>query len=406
MPLSDLKIRNAKHEGKNLKIADEKGMYLFVTATNKSFRMDYRYGKDRKTETLGKYPDVSLAKARARRDESRAMLADGKDPMVEKKKTKVDQHLKIANTFETVGLEWFATFKVGKTSGHAEKTYRRLANDVFPWLGKRPIHELAQDVQSIKSCLDRIISRGAIETAHRAMQNIGQIFRYGMITGKCPSDPTIALKGALPTPKVIHHASITDTAQIGGLLRAIDGYQGAYLTRYALQLAPLVFVRPGELRQAEWAEFDLEKAEWRIPAERMKMRETHIVPLSTQAIRILRELAPLTSSKKYLFTGARTNGRPMSENTINAALRRLGYEGNEMTGHGFRSMASTLLNEHGWNIDAIERQLAHAERNSIRAAYNYAEYLPERKKMMQAWADYLEQLKQGAEVIPLIARNG
>lgn len=406
MPLSDLKIRNAKHEGKNLKLADEKGMYLFVTATNKSFRMDYRYGKERKTETLGKYPDVSLAKARGRRDESRAMLADGKDPMVEKKKAKVDQHLKIANTFESVGQEWFATFKVGKTSGHAEKTYRRLANDVFPWLGKRPIHELAQDVQSIKSCLDRIIKRGAIETAHRAMQNIGQIFRYGMITGKCPSDPTIALKGALPTPKVIHHASITDTAQIGGLLRAIDGYQGSYLTRYALQLAPLVFVRPGELRKAEWIEFDLEKAEWRIPAERMKMRETHIVPLSTQAIRILRELAPLTFNKKYLFTGARTNGRPMSENTINAALRRLGYEGNEMTGHGFRSMASTLLNEQGWNVDAIERQLAHAERNSIRAAYNYAEYLPERKKMMQAWADYLEQLKQGAEVIPLIARNG
>jgi len=236
------------------------------------------------------------------------------------------------------------------------------------------------------------------------MQNCGQVFRYGVATGRAERDPTGDLRGALPPVKESHHASIKDPQAIGALLRAIDGYQGSLVTKCALRLAPLLFVRPGELRKAEWTEFNLDGAEWRIPAERMKMREQHIVPLSSQAVAILRELHALTGSRRYVFPGARTNGRPMSENTVNAGLRRLGYAKDEMTGHGFRSIASTLLNEQGWHRDAIERQLAHAERNNVRAAYNFAEHLPERRKMMQAWADYLDSLKVGAEVIPLHGR--
>jgi integrase len=241
-------------------------------------------------------------------------------------------------------------------------------------------------------------SRGAIETAHRTKQNCSQVFRYAVATGRADRDPTIELRGALAPTSERHHASITDPKGIGALLRAIDGYEGSLVTKCALRLAPLTFVRPGELRRAEWTEFNLGKAEWRIPAERMKMREQHIVPLSTQAIAVLEELQPLTGRATYVFPGARTNGRPMSENTVNAALRRLGYGKDEMTGHGFRSMASTHLNEQGWHRDAIERQLAHAERDDVRAAYNFAEHLPERRRMMQAWADYLEALKAGAKV--------
>lgn len=247
----------------------------------------------------------------------------------------------------------------------------------------------------------RVENRGAVETAHRALQNCSQIFRYAIATGRAVRDPGADLRGAIPPSKGKHHASITDQKAIGELLRAINGYQGSLITKCALQLAPLVFVRPGELRKAEWAELNFDSAEWRIPSERMKMREQHIVPLSTQAISILRELQPLTGSGRYVFPGARTNGRPMSENTVNAGLRRLGYTSDQMTGHGFRSMASTLLNEQGWNRDAIERQLAHAEHDAVRAAYNYAEHLPERRRMMQSWANFLEVLTYGAQVIPL-----
>ena len=261
--------------------------------------------------------------------------------------------------------------------------------------------------------LRRIESRGAAETAHRALQNCGQVLRYAIATGRAERDPTRDLRGALPpAPKEKHHASITDPKRIAELLRAIDGYQGYFVTKCALQLAPLVFVRPGELRMAQWPEFDLEKAEWRIPAERMKMREQHIVPLASQAEDLLRELEPLTNrvllsrpnSRRYVFPSPRTHERAMSENAVLAALRRMGYTKEEMTGHGFRSMASTLLHEQGWNHQAIERQLAHAERNAVSAAYNFAEHLPERRKMMQAWADYLESLKAGAAVIPLFRK--
>jgi len=275
---------------------------------------------------------------------------------------------------------------------HGERILRRLEVDIFPWIGKRPISEIM--APEILAALRRIENRGAIETAHRAHQNVSQVFRYAIATGRAERDPSADLRGALEPVKKRHLASITDPKAIGDLLRAINDYKGFFVTKCALRLAPLVFVRPGELRKAEWKEINFENAEWRIPAEKMKMRSVHIVPLSMQAIAILKEVESLTGHGKYVFTGVRTIHRPMSENTVTGALRRLGYTSDEMTGHGFRSMASTLLNEQGWNRDAIERQLAHSERNDIRAAYNYAEYLPERRKMMQYWADYLDGLMQ------------
>jgi integrase len=271
---------------------------------------------------------------------------------------------------------------------------------VFPWLGARPIGEITGP--ELLTALRRVENRGVVETAHRVMQNCSQVFRYAVATGRAQRDPTFDLRGALPPVRSNHFASITEPKAIGGLLRAIDVYKGSFITQCALRLAPLVFVRPGELRRAEWAEFDLDASEWRIPASKMKMRVMHIVPLSAQAVSILRDLRPLTGTVKYVFPGTRGKDRPMSENTVLAALRRMGYGTDDMTGHGFRSMASTILNEQGWNRDAIERQLAHAERDNVRAAYNYAEHMPERRKMMQQWADYLDGLKAGADVVPLL----
>jgi integrase len=267
---------------------------------------------------------------------------------------------------------------------------------MFPFIGGRPIADVTS--REVLTALRKVESRGAIETAHRTKQNASQVFRYAVATGRADRDPTAELKGALAPVRKSHHPSITDPKAIGGLLRAIDGYDGSPATKAALRLASLTFVRPGELRRAEWSEFNLDESEWRVPAERMKMREQHLVPLSRQAVAVLRDLQPITGRWKHVFPGARTNGRPMSENTVNAALRRLGYTKDQMTGHGFRSMASTHLNEQGWHRDAIERQLAHAERNEVRAAYNFAEHLPERRRMMQAWADYLDGLKAGVSV--------
>jgi integrase len=287
---------------------------------------------------------------------------------------------------------------------------RRFERDLFPWLGQRPVAAIR--APELLSVLRRIESRGAVETAHRAMQNCGQVFRYAIATGRADRDPTGDLRGALPPPKVRHHASIIEPKRIGELLRVIDAYEGFFVTKCALRLAPLVFVRPGELRRAHWREIELDKAEWRIPAERMKMREPHIVPLSRQAIDVLRELEPLTNrvssikpdAPSYVFPSARSADRPMSENAVLVALRRMGYTKDEMTGHGFRSMASTLLHEQGWSHQVIERQLAHAERNAVSAAYNYAEHLPERRKMMQAWSDYLDALKGNADVVTMFRR--
>ena len=395
MALSDVAVRNSKATDKPRKLSDERGLYLLVTKAGKYWRFDYRHDGRRRTLAVGVYPDVTLAQARERRDQARALLANGADPSAVKQTRKAATE----NSFEAVAREWHAKFSPGWVPHHADKIIKRFEREVFPWIGNRPIADIS--APDLLAVLRRIEARNALDSAHRVHQNCGKVFRYAVATGRAQRDPSGDLRGAIPPAVERHHPTITEPKRVGELLRAIAGYSGSHVTRYALQLAPLVFVRPGELRKAEWSEFDLDKAEWRIPAHKMKMKAVHIVPLSIQALAILTELHALTGSGRYVFPGARTDARHMSENTVNAALRRLGYAVGDMTGHGFRSMASTLLNEQGWNRDAIERQLAHAERDDIRAAYNYAEHLPERRKMMQAWADYLDKLKTGAEVIPI-----
>ncbi|MBI5611909.1 MAG: tyrosine-type recombinase/integrase [Gammaproteobacteria bacterium] len=397
MPISDTTVRNAKPREKSYRLADARGMYLEVTpAGGKYWRMKYRVSGKEKRLALGVYPDVSLAQARERCGQARKLLADGVDPGVLKQTNKAATE----NSFEAVAREWHAKFSPGWATSHADKIIRRLEGEVFPWLGSRPIGDV--NAPELLKVLRRIEARGALETAHRVHQNCGKVFRYAVATGRAQRDPSSDLRGAIPPAQEHHHPTITEPKRVGELLRAIAGYSGSYITRGALQLAPLVFVRPGELRKAEWSEFDLDKAEWRIPEHKMKMKAVHIVPLSTQAVLILRDLHALTGTGRYVFPGARGDDRHMSENTVNAGLRRLGYAVGDMTGHGFRSMASTLLNEQGWNRDAIERQLAHAERDEIRAAYNYAEHLSVRRKMMQAWANYLDKLKAVAEDIPIL----
>lgn len=393
MAIKDVKFRNAKPKEKPYKVSDEKGLYLLVNPNgSKLWKLKYRFAGVEKKLSLGAYSEISLAAARDARDEARRQLTNMIDPGILKNSIKRSKKIAEENSFEAIAREWHAKFTPKWSKNHGERILIRLEQNIFPWLGKRPVHEVT--APEILSALRRIENRGAVETAHRVSQICGQVFRYAIVIGKAERNPAADLRGALAPVKQKHHASITDTAEIGKLLCAINDYHGHFVTKCALLLAPLFFVRPGELRHAEWVEFDFERAEWRIPAEKMKMKEQHIVPLSTQAIEILRELQAYTGSEKYLFPSLRSSARPMSENTVLAALRRLGYSSDEMTGHGFRSMASTLLNENGWNRDAIERQLAHAERNNIRAAYNYAEYLPERRNMMQWWADYLNELKQ------------
>lgn len=406
MPLTDAAVRSTKPQAKTVRLFDGGGLYLEVNpAGGKWWRWKYRFGGKEKRLALGVYPDVSLKAAREKRDAFRKQIAAGIDPGQARKAEKLARAG--AESFEAIAREWHGKFSPTWVSSHSDRILRRLENDLFPWLGSRPIADIK--APELLAVLRRIESRGAQETAHRAMQNCGQVFRYAVATGRAERDPTGDLRGALPPPKEKHHASIIEPKHIGELLRAIDDYEGYFVTKSALRLAPLVFVRPGELRRAQWPEIALEKAEWRIPAERMKMREQHIVPLSRQAVAILRELEPLTNREipakpdlpRYVFPGTRSRERPMSENAILAALRRMGYTKDEMTGHGFRSMASTLLHEQGWNHHAIERQLAHAERNAVSAAYNFAEHLPERRKMMQSWADYLDGLKTGAAVVPI-----
>ena len=388
MPLTNTAIRNAKPRVKRYRLFDSQGLYIEVAPSGgKWWRLKYRILGKEKRLSLGVYPEVSLKDAREKRDQARRSLSEGADPIEARKL----QSIADGTSFEAVAREWFIKFAPGWSESHANRILRRLENDVFPWLGSRSIEQI--DPPELLKVVRRIESRGALETAHRAIRNCGQVFRYAVATGRAERDPTTDLSGALPPARSRHYPTITDPEAIGDLLRAIGGYQGSPITRAALRIAPLVFVRPGELRHAEWPDINLKSAEWRIPPEKMKHRRIHLVPLSRQAIAILKELQLLTGHGQYLFPGRRSPRRPMSENTINAALRNLGYDKNQMTGHGFRSMASTLLNEQGcWHPDAIERQLAHVERNNVRAAYNYAEYLDERRRMMQAWADYLESL--------------
>lgn len=388
MHLSDVAIRNAKPKEKPIKLFDRDGLYLLVNpGGSRLWRLKYRVGGREKLISLGSYPEVSLKAARDRRDEARRLVADGADPSAKRRAERAAR----ADTFEALAREWLEM--QGKTLGDRtlQKKTERFEAFVFPYLGKRPISEIkAADVLAV---LKRIEARGKHETAHRVRSESGNVFRYAVITGRAERDPTIDLRGAIAAVSRRNRPAIVDPGRIGELMRAIDGYRGDVSTEFALKLLPLTFVRPGELRLAEWVEFDLKAAEWRIPAARMKMRELHVVPLSRQAVALLKDLHTLTGSGHYAFPSLRSRDRPISDNTINAALRRLGFSGDEMVAHGFRAMASTSLNEQGWHPDLIELQLAHAERNDSRGAYNRAQRLPERRKMMQAWANHLDQLR-------------
>lgn len=399
MSLSDTAIRNAKPKEKPYKITDGKGLYLLVTKSGRYFRFDYRFGGKRLTLALGVYPDMTLKAAREKHGEARQQLANGIDPGQFKKAIKNMDKARETNSFEAVAREWFSKKSPVWAESHSLKIIARLEQDIFPWLGGKPIKEVT--APDLLAALRRVESRGAIDTAHRAKQTCSQIFRYAIATGRAERDTAADLRGALQSINKQHFPTITEPPKIGDLLRILNEYSGSFVVKCALKLAPLTFVRPGELRHAEWNEIDMDLAEWRIPAAKMKMKTTHIIPLSRQALQILQDLRPLTGSGKYLFPSIRTTDRPMSENTVNGALRRLGYTKEELTGHGFRGMASTSLHEHGWPSDIIERQLAHGERNPVKAAYNHAEYLPERRRMMQAWADYLDGLAAGGKNVSL-----
>jgi integrase len=378
---------------------DGGGLFLHVMPNGSRYwRLKYRYAGKEKLLALGVFPEVSIAEARRRRDDARAALRDGDDPGRARQQRRFAAESAASNTFAAVAEEWIERQRVAEVT--ASKTRWLLESFLFPAIGARPISEITP--RELLAALRKVEATGKLETAKRAKMKAGQIFRFAILEGRAESDPTASLRGALKTPVVKHHAAITDPKKMGELLRSIDGFTGQFVTGCALKIAPLVFVRPGELRNAEWSEFDLDAAMWRIPAARMKMKAAHLVPLSSQAVAVLRDLHPLTGQGRYVFPSIRTAARPMSENTINAALRALGYDVGEMTGHGFRSMAATRLNEMGWRADAIERQLAHSESNKVRDAYtSAAQYLDERKNMMQGWADYLDALRSGANVLPL-----
>lgn len=398
MALTATAIQKAKPTDKPRKLTDGGGLYLLLNPNgSRWWRWDYRFEGRRKTLSMGTFPDTGLAEAREKRTEARKLLAAAIDPGIQRKAHKTARAEAAANSFEVVANTWLEGQRKKLSPVTFEKAERNFRVLVYPWLGKRPISEI--EPPDVLTCLKRIEQGGRHETAHRMKQRIAQVYRYAIAHGLAKYNPAADVGDALQPIVSKSRAAITDPAEVGGLLRAIEAFHGQFATACALKLAPMLFVRPGELRKAEWGEFDLDSAEWRIPAEKMKMREEHVVPLSEQSVAILRELHPLTGHGRYLFPGSRDPKRPMSENTVNAALRRLGYDGDTMCGHGFRAMASTRLNEMGWAPDVIERQLAHAERNKVRAAYNRASYLAERRKMMQSWADYLDNLRVGGQVL-------
>ncbi|SNS03260.1 Integrase [Humidesulfovibrio mexicanus] len=392
MKLTDPAVKNAAPKEKQYTLYDSEGLFLLVMPNgSKLWRWKYRVGGVERRTSLGVYPKVSLRAARLERDRLQAELKRGVDPAIEKQALKAVERA-TGETFQLIAEEWHTKFRHTWTDNTALTIISRLQKDIFPYIGSRPIREITPP--ELLAVIRRIESRGAVETARRDLQKCGEIFRYALATGRAERDVAADLRGAIAPPKKRHFASIHEPKEIGELLRAIESYQGSPVTRCALKLAPLTFVRPGELRHAEWTELDLETGEWRIPGARMKMKEKHIVPLSRQALEVLHELQPLTGGGRYVFPGARSADRPMSENAVLAALRRMGYEKGEMTGHGFRSMASTILHEQGWPSDVVERQLAHGDRNKVRASYNFAQHLPERRRMMQAWADYLDSLHE------------
>jgi integrase len=401
--LSDTAIRRAKPGKKARKLNDGAGLFLLLNpAGSRWWRFRYRFDGKEKTLSMGTYPAVGLREARKRRDTARERIAAGVDPGEVRKKAKAKRASRAANTFEAVAREWMEKKAAGWVPTYASKVKLRLENDVFPWIGACPIEKVRK--ADMVALLERIEQRGAIETAYRILRYCRQIFSYADATRDVTNDPTRNLYKGLTARKPKAYAAITEPGKAAELMRAIDGYQGAFVTKCALQLLPLVFVRSGELRGAEWPEFDLDAAEWRIPAERMKMGAEHLVPLSRQAVSILLDLYAVTGSGRYVFPGVRTASRPMSENTVNAALRRMGFDKDTMTGHGFRAMARTMLDEvlHE-RPDFIEHQLAHAVRDPNGRAYNRTTHLPERRRMMQAWADYLDGLKAGGNVVPIHA---
>lgn len=394
-PLSDTQIKNAKPKNADYKLSDGYGLHLLVTSTGgKLWRLQYRFETKQKLLSFGAYPAITLAEARHRREEARKLLAHDVDPGAVKKAKKSAQGEMDSNTFEVIAREWHEKFAHTWVASHAQHKLERLEKTVFPLIGNRQITELkATDVLSVLRLLE---SRGILDTAHRVRSDCGQIFRYAVATGRVERDPTSDLKGALPPAKNGHYAAPTDPRKLTPLLRAIEDFEGSFVVKCALQLTPLLFVRPGELRHAEWSEFDFEASEWNIPAGKMKMKNAHIVPLSRQVIEILKELKPFTRHSTYVFPSQRSSQRCMSDNTVNAGLRRLGFEKSEITAHGFRATARTMLHEIlRFTPDAIEAQLAHAVPDRLGSAYNRTQHLAERRKMMQAWADFLDGLKMG-----------
>jgi integrase len=386
--LSDTAVRNSKPKSKPYKIADGEGLFLLVMPSgSKYWRLRYFFAGKEKLLALGVYPEITLADARERRAQARKALAAGSDPGDAKKEAKRLAILKSANAFEVVAREWFEQRK-HEWARTSAKTFRaRLEQHILPHLGQRPIAEIT--APEVLTMLRVVEARGKLETARRVMQICGQVFMYAIATGRAERNPVPDLRGALKTPVVKHH-SFLKANELPHYLKRLGSYDGSPQTKLALRFLLLTFVRTNELRGAQWGEIDWDKREWRIPPERMKMRELHIVPLSRQAVGVLRELQRHSGDREYVFPNEHSPATFMSENTMLFALYRMGYH-SRTTGHGFRSTASTILNEHGFRADVIERQLAHSERNSVRAAYNHAEYLPERRKMMQWWADYLDE---------------
>ena len=404
IPLSDMKIQKVKSKDKPITLFDGGGLFLLVTPSGgKLWRFKYRFNGKEKKLACGAYPEISLLDARKRRDEARAQIAHGIDPSAIRKAQK-QANIEATETFEAIAREWFQTFLNTWKESHAKRIIGRLERDVFPFLGQTPISEIK--APELLATIRRVEARGTFELAHRMRTICSQVFRYAVATGRAERDPAADLRGALKPVQTINMAAITDPKKVGNLLRAIDVYQGSFVVQCALKLAPLVFVRPGELRHAEWSEIDFENYEWNIAASKMKMKEPHLVPLSKQAIEILKKIHELTGTGRYVFPG-RTSERPMSENAILVALRNMGYAKEEMSGHGFRAMARTILDEVlQVRPDFIEHQLAHAVRDPNGRAYNRTAHLTERKKMMQTWADYLDGLKAGAKVIPFRRSEG
>jgi integrase len=391
--LTNASIKAAKPRDKPYKLYDERGLHLIVTPRgSRWWRFKFRFDGKEQLLSLGTYPEVSLKQARNKRDEMRRERSAGINPAAKRRAERYAS----GDTFEAVAREWFSRFSANWRASHSDKIIRRLELYLFPWIGARPIARLS--AVDILTCLRRVEAGAKLETAKRALQNCARIFRFAIASGRAEHNPAEHLRGALPPARGGHLAAITNPRDFGALLRAIESYNGSTVVRLALQLAPLVFVRPGELRSAEWSEIDFSIAEWHVPAAKMKMRSKHIVPLSRQAMGLLREIHPLTGAGRYVFPSIRTSERPLSDVALLAALRRMGYEQGSVTVHGFRSTASTFLNEQGKNRDWIERQLAHGERDGVRAAYNYADYLPQRKLMMQEWADYLDRLRKSPRV--------